>query len=57
VGGRRAGPGGGFARADRAHTRASIRPLQRFCGNRITDDPRIPRRVPATRPNGHADVY
>ena len=39
--GRRAGAGGGFARADRAHTRASSRPLQRFSGNRITDDPRI----------------
>ena len=39
--GRRAGAGGGFARADRAHARASSRPLQRFSGNRITDDPRI----------------
>ena len=39
--GRRAGAGGGFARAHRAHTRASSRPLQRFSGNRITDDPRI----------------
>ena len=31
--------GGGFARADRAHARASSRPLQRFSGDRITDDP------------------
>jgi hypothetical protein len=44
--GRRAGAGGRLARADRAHTRASSRPLRHFSGNRITDDPRILRASP-----------